>query len=697
MGIFVYILSSRISMKFLYRLLILLVTATVIISLETVSFSAITEIHDGIEIYFDTDSDSYDNSAEIKGHFKITNHSGSEMTDITAKMTLPDDDYSATAESAFLKKYDSIDNGKSVEDTVLYTPQSKPDSVVTQTTDEQVQNSPSRRTKLLVLLLLLLALLIVVIVIIVMLVLKTKQYSKIMVLLLTVNVSISFMLSSEIHISAVSEKTASSLQKVSLTKLVNYDGSPVSVDFTLSFNRKSAVKDSDKATESFAKNSTEIYAQVLKNLASVYGKGEIVQDKTLKYNDRYCLNGLALVRQIDFDNDGNKELLCFCGRYETALQHDKYTSAVKVYRQKGNSAELIYNGSAIALKNDAVHYLEYVTEDDIIFLHTQSEYSTKTENIWSSVSDEGMEKIRTFTVEKSVYRIDGKSVEKSVFQSKLKKFESDKYSLAVDNQKNRSAMEKVLAETQKNIQKICPDITYPKAIVVPTEKPTVKPTVKPTEKPTSAPTEQPTVIQQYTVQEEYIPYTEYYDDNNNNISSDPSPQPVADWRTSYKNKLYELLNEDSGKFGVKAFELLDTDNDGIPELFYSDGEAHNNTCSMYFWNGYSVEYSDFHAPYGRLSFNTSHNYIGALSLARGFASTEICQKRGNSVEHIISYSYGGMTESDTVYEVNGNTVSYSEFSSETENFENLKWGDVGRAYDMNSGNINSVVDNWSVS
>lgn len=159
------------------------------------------------------------------------------------------------------------------------------------------------------------------------------------------------------------------------------------------------------------------------------------------------------------------------------------------------------------------------------------------------------------------------------------------------------------------------------------------------------------------------------------------------WRELYADTLRNI-RESEGYSCSYRFELYDINDDGIPELFISDGSSNTSSCSVYtVYNGEIDFLYKFTDPYVRYytkgkilkSSNNygSHSFEEFFTLSGGFLKREI--------------SFETISGSDNfVYAIDGETVSSEDFFKEHDKYA-YKGNTVflGRKYCLGD----SVIDN----
>ena len=674
-------------MKRLGQLSAVFLIITLLFSMGSIPVSAVKDTYEGVEVSFTTDNTRYSGDKNITGKFTITNLGTEDISDVTAEMIMPKG-YAVSSQSNMVFSCNSIAKGAKVEGKIVCIPDAK-------------NHSYKREfwtTEKIIMLIVVVTLIIVLFILIIMLIVniaKSPKNRNVLSLLL-ISAMFSGMVAIPQNVSADGVQSTV-VPTIRLTQKIRCEYVNMEVKLKVSFKKQPTVETVTQPQKTNHSNSA--YARILQTLATEYGKGEVVQDRTMNMNDRYCMNGLGFVQEMDFNNDGTDELLCVGGKYEINNNRPSYHADVKLYTQENNTEKLLYDGETVSYGADPTNYVEYIQYNDEILLHTKSARQNIFDDVWSKVTSDGMVPAKTLQSvingDTVAYKIDGVAVTKDDFTKEIQRFDAEKFSFATNNVTKRSDIDDMLKQTEKIVAEICPNVSYEKATEVPTQKPTEKPTPKPTEKPTQKPTEKPTP--EPTEKPTDPPTQIIIEIPPQTVTNPPvvQPTPTADWKSSYKRVIAEYTG---GNPETRAFELYDIDKDGIPELFLSGGEFHFAICEMYFWNGSETIKSEFVSPYGTGYIDKQgNNYLRSANLNRGIASTTLYQKQGNTLKKIISYidySNSPYDSNGAKYLVNDEGVSKSEFDTATAPYATLEWQILGRANELTSSNVDSIIDNW---
>lgn len=711
------------------KLSVIFLVMIMLVSVGMVSVSAETKTTDGITVSFETDKKKYTDDETVIGKFEILNVSANDIQDIDARMIMPKG-YAINEGSVMSYSYDVINVGGSVDGEITCVP-----------------NAENHRYKgvfwtggRIALMIGGIVGLVVVLFVVGLIAFfvnskktenrNTTSLTDVTALFLAVSVGISVMMCSVNHVSAVSSDSNS----VILTESVQCGSVYIPIQFMVSFKMSNS-QSYQFTTADNPQTEANVYETTVKNLMDKYGQGEVIKQQ-LNGSEQYCIQGLGLVKTIDFDKDGNDELLCVCGSYKD----NNYTAEMKLYRANGKKVQTVYEDTCIYQGKNTTYYTEFISEDIGILLHTKTSHVHDVNDEWSKLTGNKVSVARTLKSKMEnnnvwIYTVDGSNVTAQAFNTQLEHFDNHKQSFPMNNQTNPEPLYSILQATKNTVTYLAPTVTYvfsEQFLPQPTEPPTERPTVKPQETPVEQSQPQQQQQQQQSQPQQQQPQTTptqppaQSQNGGNSITVIPpqsnggvtiiSPQGggvygggvtpysgggyysygysypygrgvVRDWRSAYKEKLTQLSRENANAF----FELCDTDNDGIPELFHSVG----NSCYLYVWNGYNVEKTDFVSPYAVAYVDCSGGYIGLPSFDGGYSPTTIYKKSSSGVSRVIEYRIdGGYYGEVPYYIVNNRSVSEREYWSSVQTYENIRWKDVGRSCPFRSSDINKTVDCW---
>ncbi len=167
-----------------------------------------------------------------------------------------------------------------------------------------------------------------------------------------------------------------------------------------------------------------IYLETIEDLIDKYGEGEIIADAMASTAYR-SMNGLGIVRLIDFDGDGSKELMCVVSEleYDGSFPYRHYNT-VFVYKADGDTVEKIYEGTASGSQGKPfTSYTATYEKDDKILLLNYEFSSVSVEQDWSELSGDEFEEAYTLSMDVDtsvlttsfIYEINGKSVTEEAF------------------------------------------------------------------------------------------------------------------------------------------------------------------------------------------------------------------------------------------------------------------------------------------
>lgn len=152
---------------------------------------------------------------------------------------------------------------------------------------------------------------------------------------------------------------------------------------------------SNSLTDAQLKNNA--YCEIVKKRLDKYGEPSVQSDDDEKYID-----GLALVRLVDFDGDGNEELLLVYRTYKSLSKYDNYSGeyiyydeprySLDVYEWNGVEAKRIINKDSISV---------YLEDDNVFYLLLKK--GKKTVSLCSNTYD--MENKYSYTAYSKIYTL----------------------------------------------------------------------------------------------------------------------------------------------------------------------------------------------------------------------------------------------------------------------------------------------------
>lgn len=158
---------------------------------------------------------------------------------------------------------------------------------------------------------------------------------------------------------------------------------------------------------------------------------------------------------------------------------------------------------------------------------------------------------------------------------------------------------------------------------------------------------------------------------------------VFDWQEAYEKKLSEFAASASFSKSESMFELADIDGNGTPELIISPDTESSTVCLIY--TAYAGEISDFAqtGSYGVVDFIPESRAIGYQYTGDGFVTGEyLAEEEGRYQSAVIFYNNEGMAMSGAriTYEVNGDSISLSEYEAAISPYVDAFSVKLGRKY-----------------
>lgn len=202
-----------------------------------------------------------------------------------------------------------------------------------------------------------------------------------------------------------------------------------------------------------------------------------------------------------------------------------------------------------------------------------------------------------------------------------------------------------------------------------------------------------------------------YSENVSQAETEPeAPAKSEDYKTLYNDFLteitkwedYDLLMDDPPS--ELAFELIDLDSDGTPELFFSKGKFHQTTVKVYTVTDGAV--SEIEDP-SELNYIAESGGFGASGVAMVSKDGMICNNySGMGAEHYEYFKFenGALSRLDYLehyswypdsgdyeYGLNGSEVTEAEYNEALEKYTSAEWFEAGRKYLLTEENINEVL------
>lgn len=246
-----------------------------------------------------------------------------------------------------------------------------------------------------------------------------------------------------------------------------------------SFATVSIAKIESQKTPEQLKN--EAYYQIVERRNKQYGKAKLGSE-----NGKAYIDGVALVKLVDFNNDGNEELLIvfrkqlkksatnyYTGEY---IVIEEPTYCVEVYNWNGTVAKKIFSKDSISnlMRDNETNYLMLQTSDKHIDIclnsySYQSEYTyTAASRIYRMNNEEGMESIFNARVQSEYgykqYYLNNEYCYQSSFESEAYKvpmflndngsYDDKKYSVTYLSGEGSDKYNTVISDTVKTIESL---------------------------------------------------------------------------------------------------------------------------------------------------------------------------------------------------------------------------------------------------
>lgn len=197
------------------------------------------------------------------------------------------------------------------------------------------------------------------------------------------------------------------------------------------------------------------YLKEVKALINTYGGGKIVDDTS--GNSSYKMTGLCYAKLIDFDNDGNEELLCVYGPTKDGDGYEK-PYYMKVFGYDGNKVNSLFESGAFFFNyTDWSHRIAYCEDNGQTLLLTRKNPQTFEIYEWSELSG------NEFKVVKSIsdfnesdpgnikYTVDNKEVSKADFDKQLSEWKN-KQTYIIFNSNSKEILESNISETNNTLK-----------------------------------------------------------------------------------------------------------------------------------------------------------------------------------------------------------------------------------------------------
>ena len=165
------------------------------------------------------------------------------------------------------------------------------------------------------------------------------------------------------------------------------------------------------------------------------------------------------------------------------------------------------------------------------------------------------------------------------------------------------------------------------------------------------------------------------------------------WKSAYKNIINGLSSSDD-----MCYNIYDMDNDGVPELFISNGKYHMAGVLIYtYYNNEAVKLGEYaYGSYGTVEIFKDSGQLVSADSSQGYTSCVVYKKVGNKLESVFScWNDAAAVESNPTYKVNDKEVSVNEYvNSYNSYFKNKKMLVLGAYYGY-SLNDTSLIDSYT--
>ncbi len=182
---------------------------------------------------------------------------------------------------------------------------------------------------------------------------------------------------------------------------------------------------------------------------------------------------------------------------------------------------------------------------------------------------------------------------------------------------------------------------------------------------------------------------------------------AAPWIAAYREALANFKGDFSSgdTLDEVRWDLTDLDADGIPELLIGDGAYHASQVQIYYFDGTKAVPVDSDGDgdpdrfgsWGYASFVPQHGLIKSGYTGMGYTSVDIYMYVDHKAVHQISYADNtGAVESpaDYEYNVDGHTVTETEYKKAIEGFEEMTWSTLGQEFARTDTSALDDFDAW---
>lgn len=173
------------------------------------------------------------------------------------------------------------------------------------------------------------------------------------------------------------------------------------------------------------------------------------------------------------------------------------------------------------------------------------------------------------------------------------------------------------------------------------------------------------------------------------------------WRTAYKDILNEAIKEDN--YEQYAFDLLDMNDDGVPELFLSQGTGHYDFCKVYsFINGKIINYEKLWGQMGVVRIDKNERVIISSGYTNGLGRVWTLFSRidsnGNVSSDYFEYIPDGIDNAGVIvkeeYKYNNESVTEEEYKAELQKYANLNAETIGRGNALTKENMELIISSY---
>ena len=413
----------------------------------------------------------------------------------------------------------------------------------------------------------------------------------------------------------------------------------------LGFNiESSAVKYMDYVLVS--KNTEKMYAAYLKELKSLidkYGNGKVVDGSS--GNGLYKMTGLSYAKLIDFDKDGNEELLCVYGPTKDGDGYEKpYYMKVFGYNGKEIITLFEYNVFSFTFESglEFIYKIAYCEENGQTLLLTKKNPMTYVVFEWSKLTKNKFETVKSITEDyesdpgNSKFKIDNEYVSREEFNKQLTEWKN-KQTYIIFNSNSKSDLENNINETNNTLK-----------------------------------------ILGYDVQEN---------------TSQQVQSTSAKWKQAYIDYINEYdknIDTVTGKY-IESYKLVDINGDEIPELYINYGftAAGDELCSYY--DGKIIKQwmsiSGFSYIEGQNIFCDSGGHMGSYH-------DKVYTMENGTFKLLCDGEYGEKRNPDIQRDENGHIIFFYKFNDVDVSHQEYKKS-LENVYDKNKAYIiaNNVTYN----